>query len=115
MKFQIHDIQAIEASYSVFNNYAMLPRSYTFEQKTLRKIDVKETSKYKLLRDCAENILMRRPERLNQFSTSTIDSILTFYDIALLVSNYTSAMRTVPIMRDDNNNYEVMWSDVDAY
>ena len=65
MKFKIQDIQAIEASYSVFNNYAMLPRTHMFEQKTLRKIDVKENSKYKLLRDCAENILTKHPERLN--------------------------------------------------
>lgn len=65
MKFQIQDIKAIEASYSVFNNYATLPREHTSTQKKLRRIDVKENYKYKLLRDCSEVILDKRLEYID--------------------------------------------------
>ena len=115
MKFQIQDIKAIEASYVVFDNYALLPRSHTSTQKNLQRIDVKGNEKYKQLRDCAKEIFDKRPEYIDQFKTSTIPGILTFGDIAPDVRSYTSAMRFIPFMQDSIDDIEVELTDDEAY
>ena len=115
MKFYILDIKAIEASYSVFSNYATLPHSHTSTQKKLQRIDVKENEKYKQLRDCAEEILAKQPEYIDQFKTSTIPGILTFCDIAPDVHSYTSAIRFIPFVQDSIDDIEVELADDEAY